>query len=95
MAMLAVWAVPTMLAGVLLSGLFVNEQYWHCFHAATLSRREALDMPFLRHRGSVSEVLVLLDVTALCTVAMGAVGWRGRVRPAGGGARGPRGGAGR
>jgi hypothetical protein len=58
----ALWSVPTMLAGVLLTGFFASEQYWHWFPAAGLSRREALDMPFLPHWGSLWDVLVLFGV---------------------------------
>ena len=47
--MLALWSVPTMLAGILLIGFLASEQYWHWFPTAGLSRREALDMPFLPH----------------------------------------------
>ena len=45
--MLALWSVPSMLAGILLIGFLASEQYWHWFPTAGLSRREALDMPFL------------------------------------------------
>jgi ABC-type dipeptide/oligopeptide/nickel transport system permease component len=65
--MLALWSVPTMLAGVLMIGFFANDQYWHWFPTAGLSRREALDMPFLPHWGSVLDVLELFAVTALTT----------------------------
>ena len=47
--MLALWSVPTMLAGILLLGFFASEQYWHWFPTAGLNRREALDMAFLPH----------------------------------------------
>lgn len=47
--MLGLWSVPTMLAGVLLIGFFASDQYWHWFPTAGLSRRGALDMPFLPH----------------------------------------------
>lgn len=47
--MLGLWSVPTMLAGVLLIGFFASDQYWHWFPTAGLSRRAALDMPFLPH----------------------------------------------
>lgn len=50
--MLALWSVPTMLAGVLFIGFFANTQYWQWFPTAGLSSREALDMPFLPHFGS-------------------------------------------
>ncbi|MEW8347287.1 MAG: ABC transporter permease, partial [Candidatus Thiodiazotropha taylori] len=41
--MLALWSVPTMLAGVLLIGFFANQQYWHWFPTAGLSDRLVLD----------------------------------------------------
>ncbi|MGC1954338.1 MAG: ABC transporter permease [Gammaproteobacteria bacterium] len=49
MFMLALWSIPTMLAGVLLLGFFASDQYWQWFPTAGLNRREALDMPFLPH----------------------------------------------
>ena len=47
--MLALWSVPTMLAGVLLIGFFSSQQYWHWFPTSGLSERAALDMPFMPH----------------------------------------------
>jgi len=47
--MLALWSVPTMLAGVLMIGFFSSEQYWHWFPTSGLSERAALDMPFMPH----------------------------------------------
>jgi len=67
--MLALWSVPTMLAGVLMIGFFANDQYWHWFPTAGLSRREALDMPFMPHWASVLDVLKLFAVTVLTTAA--------------------------
>ncbi|ANE56550.1 ABC transporter permease [Methylomonas sp. DH-1] len=49
LAMLGLWSIPTMLAGVLLLGFFANVQYFQWFPTAGLSAREALDMPFLPH----------------------------------------------
>jgi len=46
-SMLALWSIPTMLAGVLMIGFFANTQHWLWFPTAGLSEREALDMPFL------------------------------------------------
>ena len=57
--MLALWAAPTMLVGVLLIGFFGSDQYWRWFPTAGLSRREALDMPFLPHWSSLGDVLLL------------------------------------
>ncbi|MBM4208499.1 MAG: ABC transporter permease [Gammaproteobacteria bacterium] len=48
-SMLALWSIPTMLAGVLLLGFFANVQYLQWFPTAGISSREALDMPFLPH----------------------------------------------
>ncbi len=59
-AMLGLWSIPTMLAGVLLIGFFASDQYWQWFPTAGLSDREALDMPFLPHWGSVLDVLLLM-----------------------------------
>lgn len=51
-SMLALWSIPTMLAGVLLLGFFANIQYFQWFPTAGISSREALDMPFLPHFGA-------------------------------------------
>ncbi|MBU0655342.1 MAG: ABC transporter permease [Gammaproteobacteria bacterium] len=56
-SMLALWSVPTMLAGVLLLGFFASSQHFHWFPTAGLSEREAQDMPFLPHWGSLWDVL--------------------------------------
>lgn len=58
-AMLALWSIPTMLAGVLMIGFFASDQYWHWFPTAGLSNREALDMPFLPHWNNLSDLLSL------------------------------------
>lgn len=57
--MLALWSVPTMLAGVLLMGYFSNDQYWHIFPTSGLSYREAYDMPFLPHWEHAREPIFL------------------------------------
>ena len=49
MSMLALWSIPTMLAGVLLLGFFANIQHLQWFPTAGIGSREALDMPFLPH----------------------------------------------
>jgi microcin C transport system permease protein len=49
LAMLGLWSIPTMLAGVLLLGFFANVQYFQWFPTAGISSREAQDMPFLPH----------------------------------------------
>ncbi len=46
-SMLALWSIPSMLAGVLLIGFFANVQHWQWFPTAGLSERQALDMTFM------------------------------------------------
>ncbi|MFN3785531.1 MAG: ABC transporter permease, partial [Thiothrix sp.] len=48
-SLLALWSIPTMLAGVLLIGFFANSQYLQWFPTAGISSRAAQDMPFLPH----------------------------------------------
>ena len=57
--MLALWAIPTMLAGVLLLGFFANVQQWHWFPTAGIGSRAAQDMPFMPHWGSLWDVGLL------------------------------------
>ncbi|ALP53522.1 ABC transporter permease [Candidatus Tenderia electrophaga] len=64
-SMLALWSVPTMLAGVLLIGFFASDQYWRWFPTAGLNRREALDMPFMPHWHSLADVLLLFAAIAI------------------------------
>jgi len=45
--LLGLWSVPTMLAGVLMIGFLASDQFWQLFPTGGLSRRAALDMPFL------------------------------------------------
>jgi len=54
--MLALWSVPTMLAGVLLIGFFANVQHWQWFPTAGLGSNDAQTMPFLPHWSSVADV---------------------------------------
>lgn len=58
-AMLGLWSIPSMLAGVLMIGFFASDQYWHWFPTAGLSNREALDMPFLPHWNNFIDLLSL------------------------------------
>jgi peptide/nickel transport system permease protein len=51
MSMMALWSIPTMLAGVLLLGFFANIQHFQWFPTAGIGSREAQDMPFLPHWG--------------------------------------------
>jgi len=66
-AMMALWSVPTMLAGVLLIGFFASEQYWHWFPTAGLGDRAAQDMPFLPHWSDWLDILLLFVLMLLMT----------------------------
>lgn len=79
-SMLTLWSIPTMLAGVLLIGFFASNQYWHWFPTAGLSRREALDMPFLPHWSSLSDVLLLFGCLITGTVVLAILALRGGTR---------------
>lgn len=59
--LLGMWSVPTMLAGVLMIGIFASDQYWRWFPTAGINRRDALDMPFLPHWGSLLDVFVVFS----------------------------------
>ena len=72
--MLALWSVPTMLAGILLIGFLASDQYWHWFPTAGLSRHEALDMPFLPHWHHPQAGLALLGAMLGGGVLLGAAG---------------------
>lgn len=78
--MLGLWSVPTMLAGVLLIGFFASDQYWHWFPTAGLSRREALDMPFLPHWSSWTDVAMLFGLLAAGALTFTALAIRARPR---------------
>ena len=65
MIMLALWSVPTMLAGVLLIGFFANQQYWHWFPTAGLSDRLVLDQVFMPHWSSLWDIGLLFITVAL------------------------------
>ncbi len=73
MGMMALWSIPTMLAGVLLLGFFANVQYFQWFPTAGISSREAQDMPFLPHwddtgfvRGFLLDVIWHLILPVIC-----------------------------
>lgn len=68
--MLALWSIPTMLAGVLLIGFFASDQYWHWFPTAGLSDREALDMPFLAHWSDMWDIVMLFILMILGVVLL-------------------------
>jgi ABC-type dipeptide/oligopeptide/nickel transport system permease component len=78
--MLGLWSVPTMLAGVLMIGFFASDQFWRWFPTGGLSRREALDMPFLPHWGSVTEVLLLFAVAGIGAALLVWLSLRGTMR---------------
>lgn len=58
--MLALWSIPTMLAGVLLIGYFSNDQYWHIFPTSGLSYPEAHAMPFMPHWSNIADPIMLI-----------------------------------
>jgi peptide/nickel transport system permease protein len=66
--MLALWSIPTMLAGVLLIGFFSSDQYWHWFPTAGLSERAARDMPFLPHWSDWRDLLLLFGLMVAAVV---------------------------
>ena len=55
-SMMALWSIPTMLAGVLLLGFFANVQHFQWFPTAGIGSREAQDMPFLPYWGNTGFV---------------------------------------
>lgn len=78
--LLALWSVPTMLAGVLLIGFFASDQFWQWFPTAGLSRREALDITFLPQVSAawflpVLGIIVFLTTTAALQVAAKGPTW--------------------
>lgn len=68
--LLALWSVPTMLAGVLLIGFFASQQYWHWFPTAGVVRREALDQTFLPWFASAGDALLMVAGAALGGMAL-------------------------
>jgi ABC-type dipeptide/oligopeptide/nickel transport system permease component len=78
--MLGLWSVPTMLAGVLMIGFFASDQFWRWFPTGGLSRREALDMPFLPHWGSLGDVLAVFLLAGIGAVLLVWLSIRGAVR---------------
>ncbi len=67
-ALLALWSVPVMLAGILLIGIFASAQNWHWFPESGLSTRAAAEMPFLPHWGSVWQVLAFFALNLVFIV---------------------------
>lgn len=78
--MMALWSVPTMLAGVLLIGFFASEQYWHWFPTAGLSERAADDMPFLPHWGDWFDIVMMFILMGLAVVAFSQLSLRLQTR---------------
>ncbi|MEE9310675.1 MAG: ABC transporter permease [Cocleimonas sp.] len=69
--MLALWSIPSMLAGVLMIGFFASVQHWHWFPTSGLSSREAFNMPFMPHWTSlfdVAKVFVFMMLGAIGAV---------------------------
>ncbi len=75
--MLVLWAIPTMLAGVLLIGFLGSEEYWRWFPTAGLNKREALDMQFLPHWSSMTDVLLLFMTTAVAVAGFITLSFKG------------------
>lgn len=72
-SLLALWSIPSMLAGVLLIGFFANSQHWQWFPTAGLSEREAQDMPFMPTGLSflsVVKVFIGMSLGAIATVSL-------------------------
>ena len=69
LALLALWSVPTMLAGVLLIGFFASDQYWQWFPTAGTLSREGTAMTFLPHWGTALDALKILAGAGLGTAA--------------------------
>lgn len=75
-ALLGMWSVPTMLAGVLMIGFFASDQYWRWFPTAGISRRDAIDMSFLPQWASLWDVLLLFALAGLGALLMTALALR-------------------
>jgi len=72
-SMLALWSIPSMLAGVLLIGFFANVQHWQWFPTAGLSERAALDMTFLPSGLSflsVGKIFIGMSVGSMLMVSL-------------------------
>lgn len=75
-ALLGMWSVPTMLAGVLMIGFFASDQYWRWFPTAGINRRDALDMTFLPQWSSLWDVGLLFVLAAGGALLMAALALR-------------------
>ncbi|MFW6191075.1 MAG: ABC transporter permease [Thiohalospira sp.] len=60
LALLALWSVPTMLAGVLFIGFFASDQYWQWFPTAGTLSSAGQAMTFLPHWGTALDALKAL-----------------------------------
>jgi len=69
LALLALWSVPTMLAGVLFIGFFASDQYWQWFPTAGTLSREGAAMTFLPHWGTALDALKVLAGAGLGVAA--------------------------
>jgi ABC-type dipeptide/oligopeptide/nickel transport system permease component len=65
---------------VLMIGFFASDQFWRWFPTAGISRREALDMPFLPHWESLGEVALVFVLAGLGAVLMVWLSLKGSAR---------------
>ncbi len=75
-ALLGMWSVPTMLAGVLMIGFFASDQYWRWFPTAGINRRDAIDMTFLPQWAHLWDVALLFALAGLGALLMAALALR-------------------
>ncbi|MCX4188958.1 ABC transporter permease [Methylophaga sp. OBS3] len=68
--LLALWSVPSMLAGVLFIGFFASEQYWRWFPTGGLMRRETASETFLPLFSSFTDVLIVFACVAVITLLL-------------------------
>lgn len=77
--MLALWSIPTMLAGVLMIGFFANAQHWQWFPTAGLHSYNAQTMPFMPHWSSLWDVAkVFVGMTLGAALGILLSQWRQR-----------------
>lgn len=67
--MLALWSIPSMLAGVLMIGFFSSIQHWHWFPTSGLASRDAYNMPFMPHWSSLFDVAIVFVFMILGAVS--------------------------
>lgn len=68
--LLALWSVPSMLAGVLLLGFFASKQYWHWFPTGGLLSPEAMGETFLPWFHAFSDLTVTIGCVITTTVLL-------------------------